>query len=151
MEVELSIWATDILENNVAATCAELGIPVIAYSPLGRGALTGAINSTSDIPEGDFRRRLPKFQDEALKANKFLIDEVLELAKKKGMTGAQIALAWIKSLNGRPGMPTIIPIPGGKTKEKVTENMQDVPLLTAAEMEEIERIIKRNRVVGSRY
>ncbi|KAK2767762.1 hypothetical protein FQN54_003921 [Arachnomyces sp. PD_36] len=151
VEVELSLWSTEILHNDVAKTCAELGIPVIAYSPLGRGALTGAITSTSDIPEGDIRRRMPRFQEEALAANLKLVNEVQSLATRKNVAPAQIALAWVRTLSGRPGLPTIIPIPGGTTSEKVIQNMEDVGKLSQAEMDEIDAILKENEIVGGRY
>ncbi|KAL2004202.1 hypothetical protein VTN02DRAFT_5345 [Thermoascus thermophilus] len=151
VEVELSLWATDILHNDVAKTCAELGIPVVAYSPLGRGVLTGSITKWSDIPEGDFRRILPKYQDEALQKNLRLVNAVKQVAERKGITPGQLALAWIKTLSDKPGMPTIIPIPGGTTKDKVIQNTKDVPLLSDEEMKEIDTILKENEIIGSRY
>lgn len=151
VEVELSLFAIDILQNDIANTCAELGIPVVAYSPLGRGILAGAFTSLSDIPEGDFRRRLPKYQDEAMQQNGKLVNEIKNLAACKGVTPAQIAIGWILSISGRPGMPTMIPIPGATTSQRVTENLNCVPLLSDHEMNEIETILKENKVVGSRY
>ncbi|KAJ5620378.1 pyridoxal reductase [Penicillium lagena] len=151
VEVELSLWSTDILENDVAKACAELNIPVIAYSPLGRGAFAGAVKSTSDIPEGDFRRYLPRFQEQAFQTNLKLINEVESLATRKGVAPTQVALGWVHSLSGKPGMPTIIPIPGGTTKDKVVQNMQGVKPLTDAEMAEVDGILKENKVVGGRY
>ncbi|GES58936.1 aldo/keto reductase [Aspergillus terreus] len=151
VEVELSLFDTTILKNDVAKTCAELNIPVVAYSPLGRGVLAGAFTSASEIPDGDFRKILPKFQDEAMKQNIKLVDEVRDLAARKGVAPVQIALAWILTLSGRPGMPTIIPIPGGTTSDKVTQNLQGVPRLTDEEMAEIDAILDKNEVVGARY
>jgi pyridoxine 4-dehydrogenase len=101
----MSLWSTDILENDIAKTCAELNIPVVAYSPLGRGVLTGAVNSLTDIPEGDFRRHMSRFQEENFQHNLKLIKEVQSLASRKGVAPAQIALAWVRSLSGKPGMP----------------------------------------------
>ena len=151
VEVELSLWSTDILENDIAKTCAELDIPVIAYSPLGRGVLTGAITSVDDIPQGDFRRQLSRFQEENWKHNMKLINEVKSLADRKGVAPSQIALGWIRSLSDKPGMPTIIPIPGGSTVEKVVQNMVGGKLLTDEELAEIEAILKEHPVAGSRY
>ncbi|PLB43874.1 putative pyridoxal reductase [Aspergillus steynii IBT 23096] len=151
VEVELSLWDTTILQNDVAKACAELDIPVVAYSPLGRGVLAGAFTSLFEIPEDDFRRHLPKFQDNAMKQNIKLVNEVNDLAARKGVAPVQIALAWVLSLSGRPGMPTIIPIPGGTTIDKVTQNMQGVPRLSDAEMAEVDTILKQNEVVGGRY
>ncbi|KAJ5587724.1 uncharacterized protein N7459_003489 [Penicillium hispanicum] len=151
VEVELSLWSTDILENDIARTCAELNIPVVAYSPLGRGVLTGAVTSLADIPEHDGRRRMSRFQEENFNHNLKLINEVRSLADRKGVAPAQIALGWIRSLNEKPDMPTIIPIPGGTTVDKVVQNMVGVKLLTDEEMAEIDAILKQHTVAGPRY
>jgi pyridoxine 4-dehydrogenase len=149
VEVELSLWATDILHNGVATTCAELGIPIAAYSPLMRGALTGQIKSKADIPEGDPRKHMPKFQDDVMAGNMKVTHEVEKLAQKKGVTNAQIAIGWVRSLSGRNGMPIIIPIPGASTEQRVLENSKEVDL-TEEEMLEIESILKENKVIGAR-
>lgn len=151
VEVELSLFATDILHNGVAETCAQLNIPIVAYSPLGRGVLAGAFTKLSEIPEGDFRRTLPKFQHDALQQNLKLVEELGKFAARKGVAPVQLALGWVRSLNNRPGMPTIIPIPGGTTVEKVTQNLTGVPILSDEEMGEIDAILKRNEIVGERY
>ena len=150
VEVELSLWATDVLRNGIAAACAELGIPLVAYSPLMRGALAGQIKSNADIPEGDFRKFLPKFQDDVLASNMKVTHEVEKLAGKKGVTKAQIAIGWVRALSGRDGMPTIIPIPGAMTEQRVLENGKEVEL-TDEDMEEIASILKENEIVGDRY
>ncbi|KGO78105.1 Aldo/keto reductase [Penicillium italicum] len=151
VEVEMSLWSTDILHNEVAKTCAELDIPVIAYSPLGRGVLTGAVTSLADIPDGDFRHYLSRFQEDNFKHNLKLINEVKDLATRKGVAPSQIALAWIRTQSGKPGMPTIIPIPGGTTKDKVVQNMGGAQALTDSEMAEIEAILEEHPVSGPRY
>ncbi|KAJ5630828.1 uncharacterized protein N7484_010928 [Penicillium longicatenatum] len=151
VEVEMSLWSTDILENDIAKTCAELNIPVVAYSPLGRGVLTGAVTSLSDIPEGDFRRHMARFQDANFEHNLKLINEVKSLASRKGVAPAQVALGWIRSLSGKPGMPTIIPIPGGTTVDKVTQNLVGVKLFSDEELAEVDAILKENTVAGARY
>jgi pyridoxine 4-dehydrogenase len=151
VEVELSLWSTDILHNNVARTCAELKIPIIAYSPLGRGALTGSVTKFSDIPEGDIRRRMPKFQDTALEQNIKFISQVSELAERKKVTVGEIALAWIRTLSCKPGFPTIIPIPGGTTSDKVIQNTRGIQNLSDEDMAEIEKIQKGITIVGDRY
>ncbi|KAJ5562015.1 hypothetical protein N7461_000776 [Penicillium sp. DV-2018c] len=151
VEIEMSLWSTEALENDVAKTCAELQIPVVAYSPLGRGFLTGAVTSASDIPEGDFRHSIPRFQGENFKHNLKLINAVRDLATLKGVAPAQIALAWILSQSDKPGMPTIIPIPGGTTKDKVVQNMGAVQGLTDSELIEINAILKEHSVAGTRY
>lgn len=151
VEVEMSLWSTDILENDIAKTCAELNIPVVAYSPLGRGVLTGAVTSLNDIPEGDIRRHMSRFQVENFQQNLMLISEVNSLASRKNVAPSQIALAWIRTLSGKPGMPTIIPIPGGTTVDKLVQNMTGVDKLTDEEMAEIDAILKRHTVAGPRY
>lgn len=147
----MSLWSTDILENDIAKTCAELNIPIIAYSPLGRGAFTGALTSVSEIPEGDFRRRMSRFQEANFEQNKKLINEVKSLASRKGVAPAQVALGWIRSLSEKPGMPTIIPIPGGTTVDKVTQNLVGVKLFSDEELAEVDAILKENAVAGARY
>ena len=149
VEVELSIWATDILNNGVAATCAELGIPIAAYSPLCRGVLTGgAPKRNTDLPE--HLRHFPKFQDEVLQGNLRLTEEVEKLARQKGCTVAQVAIAWVRGMSGRNGLGVIVPIPGATTEARVLENCKDVRL-TDEEMQQIEDILKKNKVIGERY
>jgi pyridoxine 4-dehydrogenase len=151
VEVEMSLWSTEILENNIAKTCAELEIPIIAYSPLGRGVLTGTVTSLADIPEGDIRHHMSRFQEENFQHNLKLINEVRDLATRKGVAPAQIALAWILSQSNKPGMPLIIPIPGGTTKDKVVQNMGAVQALTESELADIDAILKEHSVAGPRY
>lgn len=150
VEVELSLWSTDPLENGIAATCAELEIPIVAYSPLGRGFLTGEIKSLNDIPDGDFRRTMPRFQPDAFGKNLEMVEELQKLAKKKGCSPAQLALSWVKQLSGKPGLPHIIPIPGATTDKRIIENMQHFQL-TQVELEEIDKILKSSQVIGERY
>jgi pyridoxine 4-dehydrogenase len=150
VEVELSLWATDILDNGIASTCAELGIPVVAYSPLGRGFLTGEIKSPDDIPEGDFRRWLPRFQPEAFGKNMEMVNKLQKLAENKACSPAQLALTWVKHLSGKPGLPDIIPIPGATTDKRVIENTQEIKL-TEQDLEEIDQILTTSEIVGGRY
>lgn len=150
VEVEFSLWSTDILENDIAATCAELGIPIVAYSPLGRGFLTGEVKSLDDLPADDFRRHFPRFQPEVFEKNLEMVEELEKLAKKNGCSPAQLALAWIKQLSGKPGMPEIIPIPGATTVKRVEENLKAVTL-EQPELEEIDKILKSMVVFGDRY
>ncbi|RMD43324.1 hypothetical protein DV735_g1879, partial [Chaetothyriales sp. CBS 134920] len=162
VEVELSLWNTDILRNGVAATAAKLGIPIVAYSPLGRGALAGGdklIATTADLPEHDPRRHYPQFQDDALAQNNRLVVEVAALAKRKGVTRAQVAIAWVRQQTGREvpdgqggtvRLGTIIPIPGATTRARVLENSKLVEL-TEEELLELDEIVKRNPIKGTRY
>ena len=150
VEVEFSLWATEILENGIASTCAELGIPIVAYSPLGRGFLTGEIKSPDDIPDDDFRKGLPRFQPEVFGKNIEMVVKLQKLAEKQGCSPAQLALAWVKHLSGKNGLPQIIPIPGATTDKRVIENVQDVQL-DESHLEEIDEILKTSEVIGGRY
>ncbi|SPO00947.1 probable pyridoxine 4-dehydrogenase [Cephalotrichum gorgonifer] len=150
VEVELSLWSTDPLENGVAAACAQYNIPLVAYSPLGRGMLTGQLKSFEDIPEGDFRRLLPRFQPENFQINLELVGQLQNLAAKKGCTPSQLAIGWVLALARRPGMPVIIPIPGATTAARAKENSVVVEL-TDAEMAEIDAVLAKFKVVGGRY
>ncbi|KAK7893797.1 hypothetical protein LTR67_006498 [Exophiala xenobiotica] len=160
VEVEVSLFgALDILKNGVAKTCAKLGIPIVAYSPLGRGALAGeGVRRNADIPEGDFRKHLPKFQDDVLEQNNRLVDEVDKLAERKGVTKPQIALAWVRQLTGRTiemdgdkvTLGTVIPIPGATKVERIKENSKLVEL-TDEEFDEIAGVFESNPVKGDRY
>lgn len=150
VEIEYSLWATEIRTNGVASVCAELGIPIVAYSPLGRGFLTGEIKSPEDIPEGDFRRHFSRFQPENFKVNMELVNKVESLAKKKGCTPAQLAMEWVRYQSGRDGMPDLLPIPGATTVKRVEENCQEVGL-TEEEYRELEDIVGSTQILGGRY
>ncbi len=112
--------------------------------------LSGQIKSAADIPEGDFRRMLPRFQPENFEVNIKLVKQLEQMAKKKQYTPAQLALGWLLTLSKQPGMPAIIPIPGSTTPERVMENAGAVEL-TDQEMKEIERIQNSHQIVGDRY
>ncbi|PVH74758.1 Aldo/keto reductase [Cadophora sp. DSE1049] len=150
VEVELSLWSMDILSNGVAAACAENNIPVVAYSPMGRGMLTGQIKSPDDISEGDMRKTMPRFLPENFSKNLDLVKELENLAKQKGCTPAQLALGWIRSISKKNGNPEIIPIPGATTAERVFENSKDVTL-SSVELKAIESILSSFSVAGQRY
>ncbi|KAM0332424.1 hypothetical protein ACHAQA_002705 [Verticillium albo-atrum] len=152
VEIELSLWETEPLTNGIVAVCAELDIPIVAYSPLGRGLLTGAVKSPADIPDGDFRKVLPRYQPGNFEINLRLVDKVTDFAARKGCTAAQVAIAWLLTLGRRPGMPAIIPIPGSSTPERVRENCAaaNVPL-SEADMSEIDAILAEFKPAGARY
>ncbi|KAL2161518.1 hypothetical protein VTH06DRAFT_8080 [Thermothelomyces fergusii] len=150
VEVELSLWCTEPLENGLAEACAELDIPILAYSPLGRGMLTGAIKSFDDIPEGDYRRMVPRFQPDVFETNLRLVREVEKLAARKGVKPGQVAIGWVLALNKRPGMPRIIPIPGASRPERVRENAVEVEL-SDEELAELDRLVRELAPVGARY
>ncbi|KAI1648354.1 putative aldo/keto reductase [Daldinia loculata] len=150
VEVELSLFSTDVLENGVAAACAQYGIPLIAYSPIGRGMLTGQIKKIEDIPEDSMLRRFPRFLPGNFEINLELVRQVEELAKKKGCTPAQLAINWTLAISKRPGMPTIIPIPGATTAARVEENSKLVDI-TDEEMAEIDATLSKFKTAGERY
>ncbi len=121
-----------------------------SYSPIGKGILTGQIKSAADIPEGDFRRMLPRFHPENFDINIKLVKQLESMASKKKCTPAQLALGWLLTLSKQPGMPTIIPIPGSTTPERVVENAGAVEL-TEGEMKDIEGILNSHQIIGDRY
>ncbi len=122
VQTEYSLWTRDPEENGVLATCAELGIGFVAYSPLGRGFLSGQIRSVDDLAPDDFRRRNPRFQGEAFEQNLRLVDRVREIADEQGATAGQLALAWVMAQSERNGNPAVVPIPGTKRVAYLEEN-----------------------------
>jgi len=150
VEVELSLWSLDILNNGVAAACAEHNILVVAYSPIGRGFLTGEFQKLEDIPEDSFLRTSPKCHPENFENNIDLVRKLQDIASKKGCTPAQLAISWVRHLSKKNGNPEIIPIPGATNPERVRENAKDVGL-SSSESEAIDSILKSFTVQGSRY
>ncbi|EFR03679.1 pyridoxal reductase [Nannizzia gypsea CBS 118893] len=150
VEAELSLFSTDILENGVAAACAQYGIPIIAYSPIGRGMLTGQIKKIEDIPEDSVLRHFPRFQPGNFEINLQLVQQVEKMAQKKGCTPAQLAINWTRMIAKRPDMPTIIPTPGATTAERTKENATLIDL-TDEEMAEIDATLARFTTAGDRY
>lgn len=152
VEVEFSLMQRDILHNGINDACRELGIPIIAYSPLGRGFLTGEIKSVDDIPEGDFRRITGRLGSNAmLNANFPIVEVVLQIAKSKNCTPAQVALAWVRKHNEFPDKYAhIIPIPSGSSPKRVKENMAAVEL-SDDEFESINKKVAGITIKGSRY
>ncbi|KAK4697242.1 hypothetical protein P7C71_g801, partial [Lecanoromycetidae sp. Uapishka_2] len=144
VEVELSLQTPDILSNDVAKTCGDLNIPVIAYSPLGRGLLTATMTKPSDIDPSDIRHHLPRFSPENMGKNAQLGFEVQKVAKAKQCTPAQVALAWVRSQSGKNGNSTIIPIPGSTTEARAIENNKEVTL-TEVELNELDEVMKKNQ------
>ena len=123
---------------------------LLSYSPVGRGFLTGQFKSLADLPEGDMRRTFPRFSLENFESNLTLAREVDKLAAKKGCSTAQLALAWVRTLSKRKGMPVIIPIPGTRSIERVKENAVEVEL-SEGEMQEIDSTLASCEVLGDRY
>ena len=120
-----------------------VGIPIVAYSPIGRGWLTGDLRKHDDIPQNDFRRKQPRFQPEVFDQNFKLVEAVEQIAKRKGSTTAQVAIGWVC----RQGA---IPIPGSTKPERVIENCK-VASLTDGDMAEIQKILETLPITGERY
>ncbi|KAH0600015.1 hypothetical protein MHUMG1_02806 [Metarhizium humberi] len=150
LEIEVSLFHTDALTNGLCAACAELDIPVIAYSPLGRGLLGGRVKRVDDLALDDMRRDLPWFKDENLQVNLGLVQKVEALARKKGCTPAQIAINWLLALSKRQGMPVIIPIPGSSDPGRIKENAAIIDL-TSEDMAEIDSMLQGFVAAGDRY
>ncbi|TEY40914.1 hypothetical protein BOTCAL_0414g00130 [Botryotinia calthae] len=149
-EVEVALNTLDIFQNGVAEACREHDILVVAYSPLGRGLLTGAIQKPEDLPKGDMRRGYPRFQGEHFENNKKLLDAVKKIAEQKKCTPAQIAINWLKTISKKDGNPEIIPIPGATTVDRITENTKEVSL-SADDLAELDSILKQFPGSGHRY
>jgi len=146
VQSEYSLFSRDI-ERAVLPTLRELGIGLVAYSPLGRGFLTGAIRTVEDLEPGDFRRSSPRFAEQALAANLRLVDRVRELATARGVTPGQLALAWV-SAQGED----VVPIPGTKRRRYLEENAAARDLvLTDAELAQLAQAVPADQVVGDRY
>ncbi len=146
LQSEYSLWTRDP-EDGPLPACRELGIGFVAYSPLGRGFLTGQIRSPQDFGEDDFRSRLPRFQGENFQRNLNLVATVEELAEEKGRTPSQIALAWVL---GRGD--DIVPIPGTKRRSYLEENAEAVDVeLTDEDLERLEQAFPQGAAAGERY
>ncbi|KIJ68968.1 hypothetical protein HYDPIDRAFT_81085 [Hydnomerulius pinastri MD-312] len=147
VEIEVSPWSYEPETKKVIAAAKELGIAVAGYSPLGRGFLTGQIKRPEDIPEGDFRRHLPRFQEENIKHNFAIVDALTEIAKKRNVTSGQLSIAWVSALGDH-----VIPLPGSSHIKRTLENCAggDVTL-TEAELQEINKVIETAEVKGTRY
>ncbi|MFN8442592.1 MAG: aldo/keto reductase [Caldilineaceae bacterium] len=147
LQSEYSIWWTAIEENGVLATCEELGIGLVPYSPLGRGYLTGKIDEAATFASNDIRARNPRFTQEAIRANHAVIDLLTRIGEEKHATPAQIALAWLLAQK-----PWIVPIPGSRKLERLDENNGAVNItLTDADLNEIRTAMAQITVVGNRY
>jgi aryl-alcohol dehydrogenase-like predicted oxidoreductase len=146
LQSEWSLWSRDI-EGDVVDTARELGVGIVAYSPLGRGFLTGTITSPSDFPEGDFRAHLPRFTGDNFVHNIELVDKVRGMAEEKGCTPGQLALAWVLSRG-----EDVVPIPGTKRRTYLEENItaQDVEL-SEVDLIALERAFPVGVGAGDRY
>ncbi|KAJ5114355.1 hypothetical protein NUU61_000114 [Penicillium alfredii] len=148
-QVEYSPFALDIegKTTGVLNTCRELGIAVIAYSPIGRGILSGRFKSPGDFPEGDFRRVLPKYSQENFPRILALVEGLQGIAKAHDSTTAQVALAWLQAQG-----PDIIPIPGTKSTSRMDENAASSLLkLSDKEVQQVRELVERTEIIGDRY
>ncbi len=146
LQSEYSLWTRDP-EDEVLATCRELGVGFVAYSPLGRGFLTGQIKKFEDLAEDDYRRQSPRFQGENFQKNLDLVSRVEESAGQKGCKPSQLALAWVLAQG-----EDIVPIPGTKRRSYLEENVKalDVKLGTD-DLRKIDEVAPRGRAAGERY
>ena len=146
LQTEYSLWTRDP-EDEIIPTIRELGIGFVPYSPLGRGFLTGRFRSPGDIPEGDWRRMNPRFQGENFEKNLALVSRVTEMARARGVTPAQLALAWVL---GRG--PDMVPIPGTRRRTTLEENAAAASLvLTSQEAARLDEIAPKGVAAGTRY
>jgi aryl-alcohol dehydrogenase-like predicted oxidoreductase len=146
LQTEYSLWSRDP-EDEILPTVRDLGIGFVAYSPLGRGFLTGRIRRYEDLEEGDFRRGSPRFQGENFQKNLDLVERVEEIAREKGVTPSQLALAWLLSRG-----EDVVPIPGTKHVKYLEENAAATRVeLTPGEIERIEEVAPAGAAAGDRY
>ncbi|HTS36794.1 MAG TPA: aldo/keto reductase [Candidatus Solibacter sp.] len=146
LQSEYSLWTRDP-ENGVLAACRELGIGFVAYSPLGRGFLTGQFQSFEDLPEDDYRRHSPRFQEENFQKNLDLVRRVEELAREKKCTPAQLALAWVAAQGS-----DIVPIPGTKRRKYLEQNVAALAVqLTKEDLRRIDEVFPPSAAAGERY
>jgi len=146
LQQEYSLWSRDA-EDALFPTCRELGIGIVAYSPLGRGFLTGQIRRFEDFAADDFRRNVPRFQGENFEKNLTLVDKLRELAAAKGVTPSQLALRWVLDQG-----QDIVPIPGTKRRQYLEENIAALEVtMTPADHAALDAIMPRGAVSGERY
>ena len=146
LQTEYSLWSRDP-EDEILAVCHELGIGFVAYSPLGRGFLTGQFQKFEDIPENDYRRHAPRFQAENFEKNLKLVGRIKEIAAQKGCTPAQLALAWVLSRG-----ESVVPIPGTKRRTYLDQNLGALEIsISAAELLLIDEIAPLGVAAGARY
>ena len=146
LQTEYSLWSRDP-EDGILATCSELGIAFVAYSPLGRGFLTGQIRSLDDLAPDDYRRTSPRFAGENFDRNLKLVDRIQALAAARQVAAGQLALAWLLAQG-----PHIVPIPGTRSVDRLAENAAAADItLTVAELAAIDELAPKGVAVGDRY
>lgn len=146
LQTEYSLWSREP-EEELLDVCNELGITFVAYSPIGRGFLSGKIKRTNDFPDNDVRKFFPRFQDENIDQNYRIVEQLEKIAKEKNCTTAQLAIAWLLSKSDN-----IIPIPGTKRRKYLEENASSVDIeLTKSEVQVLEEVAPLTLVKGTRY
>ena len=146
LQTEYSLWSRDP-EDEILPTCRELGIGFVPYSPLGRGFLTGRFQKPEDLPADDYRRNHPRFQGENFSKNLELVKKVEEIAREKGCTPGQLALAWVLA-QGKD----VVPIPGTKRRKYLEENVAALEVkLSAKDLQRIDGVSPKGAAAGSRY
>ncbi len=146
LQTEYSLWTRDP-ETDILATCRELGIGFVAYSPLGRGFLTGQFQKFEDFAADDYRRHSPRFQGENFQKNLDLVHRVEEIAREKGCKPSQLALAWVLAQGN-----DIVPIPGTKRRKYLEENVSAIELkLTNEDLRRIDEVFPPEAAAGGRY
>lgn len=146
VQTEYSLWSRDP-EDDILAVCRQLGIGFLAYSPLGRGFLTGQIKRFEDLAADDFRRASPRFQGDNFQKNLDLVAQVEAIAKEKGITASQLALAWVLAQGD-----FIVPIPGTKRRRYLEENAgAEGVVLTQDDRRRLDEVIPKGAAAGTRY
>ena len=146
LQSEYSIWEREV-EEEILPTCRELGIGFVPYSPLGRGFLTGTVTRAEDLPEGDYRRNDPRYQEDNYDANMRIVGVVKAVAERRGTSPAQVALAWLLAQG-----PDVVPIPGAKRRVTLEDSMAAAEVvLTADDVAEISAVAPVGATSGPRY
>lgn len=147
LQTEWSLWSRDVEDDGVLATVRELGIGFVAYSPLGRGFLSGQVRSSDDLGDADVRRNSPRFQGDNLVQNLAMVERVRELATAKGVTAAQLALAWVLAQGD-----DVVAIPGTKRRAHLQENMAALDVeLTNEDLRALDEVAPSGATAGARY
>ncbi len=146
LQTEYSLWSRDV-ETDILATCRDLGVGFVAYAPLGRGFLTGTLTSFDDLPEGDWRRQHPRFQQANFGSNRKLVASIEELATSRGATAPQVALAWVLTRGD-----DVVPIPGTRHMSHLESNVTALDVeLSPDDLETLDELLPPGAAAGDRY